>query len=83
VNEWLLSAVVLVGAMLPCLGVAAFRSMGDAVVALNVTGVLTTAALLLIAEGFHQQAFADLALVMAIITFVGSLAFLHFMESEM
>jgi multisubunit Na+/H+ antiporter MnhF subunit len=83
VNEWLLSAVVLVGAMLPCLGVAALRSMGDAVVALNVTGVLTTAALLLIAEGFHQQAFADLALVMAIITFVGSLAFLHFMESEM
>jgi multisubunit Na+/H+ antiporter MnhF subunit len=37
-------------------------------------------ALLLLAEGTHSQSFADLALVLAVVSFVGAVAFLHFLE---
>ena len=52
----------------------------ECLVALQVAGTNAALVLLLVAEGIQRQPFADLALVLALMSFVGSLAFAHFME---
>ena len=41
---------------------------------------VTTLALLLIAQGYRRDAFMDLAVVSAVLTFAGALAFARFLE---
>jgi multisubunit Na+/H+ antiporter MnhF subunit len=82
-NEWLVAAVVLLGAMLPCIGICLFRRPLDGLVALELAGVLTTALLMLLAEGFHRQSFVDLAVVFALLQFAGSLAFVRMLERRL
>jgi multicomponent Na+:H+ antiporter subunit F len=80
VNEWEIAALVLLVAMLP-LGVVCVRSAAiDGLVALQVGGTNAAIVLLLLAEGMHRQPFGDLALVLAVMSFVGSVAFAHFLE---
>jgi multisubunit Na+/H+ antiporter MnhF subunit len=45
-------------------------------------GVIAVLVLLLLAEGFQRQPFVDLALVLALLSFVGALAFVRYMERE-
>ena len=83
-NEWILAAVVLIiGGIVPCLVVCVTASAMEGLVALELAGVLATLVLLLLAEGFHRQPFVDLALVLAVLSFVGALAFVRFMEREL
>ena len=82
-NEWILAAIVLVlGGILPCLMVSVRASAMEALVALEMAGVIAVLVLLLLAEGFQRQPFVDLALVLALLSFVGALAFVRFMERE-
>lgn len=82
-NEWILAAIVLVlGGIFPCLVVSVTASAMEGVVALEMTGVIAVLVLLLLAEGFQRQPFVDLALVLAVLSFVGSLAFVRYMERE-
>lgn len=82
-NEWILAAIVLViGGLVP-LGLLCV--LGEAiagVVALNLAGVIATLVLLLLAEGFHRQPFVDMAVVLAFISFAGSVTFARFLERE-
>jgi multicomponent Na+:H+ antiporter subunit F len=83
VNEWVLAAIVLVvGGLLPCLVVALRASEMEGLVALELAGVISVLVLLLLAEGFQRQPFVDLALVLAVLSFVGTLAFVRYMERE-
>ena len=82
-NEWILAAIVLVlGGILPCLVVSVRASVMEGLVALEMAGVIAVLVLLLFAEGFQRQPFVDLALVLALLSFVGTLAFVRFMERE-
>jgi multicomponent Na+:H+ antiporter subunit F len=82
-NEWILVAVVLMlGGVLPCLVVSVRASVIEGLVALEMAGVIAVLVLLLLAEGFQRQPFVDLALVLALLSFVGTLAFVRFMERE-
>jgi multisubunit Na+/H+ antiporter MnhF subunit len=79
-NGWLVAVVVLL-ALMGALGI--FCALADAVdglVALEVAGIQATLALLLLAEGMHRQPFADLALVFAVMSFIGTLAFAFALE---
>jgi multisubunit Na+/H+ antiporter MnhF subunit len=79
-NEFLVAALVLLVAMLP-LGWVCVRSAAiDGLVALQLAGTNGAFIMLMIAEGIHRQPFADLALVLALTSFVGSLAFSYFLE---
>lgn len=81
-NEWLWAAVALL-ALLGVLGaVAVRRPFLDGIVALEVAGIDAALVLLLVAEGTHRQPFADLALVLGAMSFVGSVAFVRFAEQE-
>ena len=82
-NEWILAAIVLLlGGILPCLVVSVRASVMEGLVALEMAGVIAVLVLLLFAEGFQRQPFVDLALVLALLSFVGTLAFVRFMERE-
>jgi multisubunit Na+/H+ antiporter MnhF subunit len=82
-NEWEIAAVVLSFALIPCLAVCIFSAPPGALVALQLAGVVTSTILMLLAEGFHRQPFIDLAVVLAPMALVGSLAFARLMERNL
>jgi multisubunit Na+/H+ antiporter MnhF subunit len=81
-NEWLLAAAMLSAAMLPCLAVCLLAGPADALAAVQVASTLAATALMALAEGLHRQPFIDLALVLALLSFVGGVTFARFMESH-
>jgi multisubunit Na+/H+ antiporter MnhF subunit len=82
VNGWEIAAVVLMGGVLPCVGICAFAGAMEALVAFEVASTVACTALMALAEGFHRQPFIDLALVLALLSLVGSLVFARMMESD-
>ena len=78
-NGWLWAAAVLAAGLIPLLGVAALRGTLHGVVAAQAAGVDAALAVLLVAEGTKSQSFASLALVLAALSFVGSIAFIRFL----
>jgi multisubunit Na+/H+ antiporter MnhF subunit len=80
VNAWLWAAAVLTAALVPLALVVGRAPRGGGLVAMNAAGTDAVLVLLLLAEGTDSQSFADLALVLAVMTFIGSVAFLRFLE---
>ena len=79
-NAWLWAAAVLAAALLAPLWVAIRRPLLDGIVALEAAGANATLVLLAVAEGTKREPFGDLALVAAVVSFAGSLAYLRFLE---
>ena len=79
-SPWLIAAAVLLVSLLVPLWACARLPLMDALVAVELTGVIQTTVLLLLAEGFHRVALFDPALVLAVMTFIGSLAYARLME---
>jgi multisubunit Na+/H+ antiporter MnhF subunit len=79
-NEWLLAVIVLLAGLVPCGIVAVWRSAVDGVVALELAGVIDATILILLSQGFHRQPFIDLAVVAAVLSFIGALVFVRFVE---
>ena len=77
---WLAAAGVLLLGMIPCGWVIHRAGILDALVALQLAGVIATLALLLIAQGIGRSPFFDLALVASVLSFAGSLAFARVLE---
>ncbi len=82
-NEWELAAAVLTAAIVPCLGVCLWAGPFHGLAALQVTSVLLSTVLMVLAEGLHRQPFIDLAVVLALMAVVGSLAFARLMERDL
>jgi multisubunit Na+/H+ antiporter MnhF subunit len=78
VNAWLWAAAVLTAALAAPLSVAVRRPLLEGIVALEAAGANATLVLLAIAEGTRREPFGDLALVLAVTSFAGGLAFLRF-----
>jgi multicomponent Na+:H+ antiporter subunit F len=80
-NEWLIAAIGIFVLLLPA-GLLAMRGavMGR-VVALQLSSTLTTLGLVALAQGLDRDVYFDLALVMAAMSFVGTLFYLRFLES--
>jgi multicomponent Na+:H+ antiporter subunit F len=82
VSVWLAAAAVLVAMLVPLAAVAALGAPDDGLVALELASVLTTVALLLMAVGLGREILGDLALVLAVGSFAGSLAYAVLLERE-
>jgi multisubunit Na+/H+ antiporter MnhF subunit len=78
VNGWLWAAAGLAAGLVPLTAVAALGSLLQGLVALELAGVDAALALLLLAEGTQSQSFASVGLVLAVMSFVGSVAFIRF-----
>jgi multisubunit Na+/H+ antiporter MnhF subunit len=77
-NVWLVGATVLLAGLVPCAWVLVRGRLIDALVALELSSTLVTVVLLLLAEGFGRSSYFELALVLAAIQFVGTLAYVRF-----
>ena len=74
------AATVLVAAMAPLLVYSRRASAADGLVALNLGGTIATLVLLLLAQATQRQPFFDLAVVSAVLSFAGGLAYARFLE---
>ncbi|HEY1596059.1 MAG TPA: monovalent cation/H+ antiporter complex subunit F [Thermoleophilaceae bacterium] len=79
-NEWLLAVIVLLAGLVPCGCVAVWRSPPDGIVALELAGVIDATILILLSQGFQRQPFVDLAVVAALLSFIGAIVFVRFVE---
>lgn len=78
-DPFLIAAIALLLGFIPC-GIVMLRAgIVDAVVALNLAGVLASLELVLLAEGLHRSPFFDLALVLAVLAIAGGLVFARFL----
>jgi len=77
---WLAAALALLLGLVPCGIVVARAALMDRVVAFEMAGVITTLALLLIAEALQQPSFADMAVALALLSFPGNLVLVRFAE---
>jgi multisubunit Na+/H+ antiporter MnhF subunit len=82
-NEWMVVALVLIVALLPCLAVCVLAGAAHALAAFEVASTLLATVLMLLSEGFHRQPFVDLAIVFALMSIVGALAFARLMERDL
>jgi multisubunit Na+/H+ antiporter MnhF subunit len=81
-NEWEIAAIVLTAAMVPCVGVCMLAKAASALAALEVASTIAVTVLIVLSEGFHRQPFIDLAVVLAVLSVVGALAFARIMETD-
>ena len=82
-NPWLIAATVLLVTLLVPLWVCLRAPLMDALVALQLTSVIQTTVLLLLAEGFHRTALFDPAFVLALLTFTGALVYARLLERRL
>ena len=82
-NEWLLAALILTAALVPLAFVAAFGDVVSGLVAVEVGSSVACAILVLLSEGTHRQSFVDLALVLAPLSLIGSIAYARLMERHL
>ena len=79
-NPWMIAAAILLVTLLLPLYACLRLPLMDALVALEITGIVQTTILLVLAEGFHRRQLFDPALVLAIMTFIGAVAYARLME---
>ena len=79
-NAWLVAAAGTSLSLIPCAVVCLRGGPVDRLVGLEMTAVCNSLVLLLLAEGFHQTLFYDVALSLALLSFGGGLVFARFLE---
>jgi multicomponent Na+:H+ antiporter subunit F len=79
-TAWTAAASVLLAALVPVALVVWRRGEMDGVVALELGGVVVILLMLLLAEAYGDPAFADLAVVLAMLSLGSGLVFVRFLE---
>lgn len=79
-SAYLIAAAVMLAGLAPLIVFAVNAEPPDGLVALNIGGDIATLVLLLLAAGTGREPFFDLAVVSAVLSFAGSLAYARFME---
>ena len=75
-----IAGVLLVGGLGPCLIAASRGNPVARLAALNVAGPLTVLLCLVLAAAFQRSSYVDVALVLAPVSFAGSLVYARFLE---
>jgi len=81
-SGWHLAAAILTAALIPCGWICVRRSFAEGLVAVQLAGTISALTLLTLAEAERRQPFANLALVLAVLSFAGALVFLRFLERQ-
>lgn len=81
-NAWYLAAAVLPVGLLGPLWLAARRPPLDGVVGLQVAAIIAALELVVLGEAMRRQALMLPGLVLAVVSWPGTLAFLRFLQAE-
>ncbi len=79
-NPWLIAALALVVGLVPCGWVCLRGRTMERLVAVELAGLLTALAVVLLAEGFDRVSLYDLALTLVLLSFASTMVFAHFLE---
>jgi multicomponent Na+:H+ antiporter subunit F len=80
VNSFVIAAIAMLAAMIPC-GVVIVRGrLMEAVVAYQALSTITVLILVLLAEGFRRTGEFELPVLLAMLLFGGGLVFVRFLE---
>ena len=80
-NAALVAALVLTAVGLPlCLARTGVGSVLSRLVGLQLAGTVVSLVLVLVADGAGRSSYLDLALVLSLLSFAGSLVFLRFIQ---
>ena len=79
-NLWIIAAIGVTLALVPCGVVMVCARTTERMVALQSAGSLMTSVLLLLALGLQQPSFSDLALAAALLSYPSGLLFAKFFE---
>jgi multisubunit Na+/H+ antiporter MnhF subunit len=79
-NAFEIAALALLTGFVPLGWVCLHEDAIDAVVALELAGVLTTLVLLCLAEGYHRGIYLGVAVVCASVTWISGFVFARFFE---
>ncbi len=79
-NLWLVAAMSLLLALMPCLVVILRGRMASGLAAFQLAGTVTILVLLLLAVGLHHAIVADIPLALAVLSFPSCILFAHFLE---
>jgi len=79
VNAWLIGATALLAGLLPCGWVVLRGQLTEALVALELASTVVTIVLVLIAQGFDRSSYFTVPVVLAALSFVGTLVFVRFL----
>ena len=74
--------VLAVAAVLTFVRLVRGPTLPDRVIAIDLIGVLIVCLLVVVAASTAQQAFLDVAMVLALISFVGTVAYARYIERE-
>ena len=77
---YLIGAAVLMASLAPMLVLSVRAKPAEGLVALNLGGTIATVVLLLLSAGTERESFFDLAVVSAVLSFAGGLAYARFLE---
>jgi multicomponent Na+:H+ antiporter subunit F len=80
VNAWLVTAAVVAAAMVPPTVMTLRGSVEQRLVALQALSILTPVALVAVAVGAGRSVYVDAAIVMALLSFAGGLAYARVLE---
>lgn len=75
-----IAGVLLVGGLLPCLVAVSRGKPAARLAALNLAGPVTVLLCLVLAAAFRRPAYVDVGLVLALVSFTGSLVYARFLE---
>ncbi len=79
--SWLWGATAMCAGLVPCAAVCLrAKDVFDRLVALEMTGMLASLAMILLAEAMQRPLFFDLGLTTALLSFGGGLVFARFLE---
>jgi len=79
-NVWFVFSILLLLCLIPCGLVSLRGAVMERMLALQTAQIIMVFTILLTAEGLHRTIYQDVALTLAIMSFVSSLAFIRFLE---
>lgn len=79
-SPWLFASGVTMLALVPCAATALRRDAMRRLVGLEMTSVVVSLLMMLLAQGFARSFFFDLALALALLSLGGGLVFARFLE---
>jgi multicomponent Na+:H+ antiporter subunit F len=82
-NLWLIAAVAVTGALVPCAFVSLRGSPERRLVGLEMTSLIVTIALVLFTIGFGRLPLIDLPVALAVMSFGGGIVFARFLEKHL
>lgn len=78
-NAFLIAATVLIGALAPLAAVASLRRPIDGLVALEAAGAVAVLALLCLSVGLEESILFTLAVIAAVVSWIGGLVIARFL----